>query len=82
MQDAINGAVFSNALGFNFDSTPVYDQYTAVAAVVAEYRDALRYGLVDVDEYLPKFQEELKAAGIDEVIAEEQRQYDEFLAQN
>lgn len=81
MQDAINGAVFSNALGFNFDSSPVYDQYTAVATVVAEYKDALRYGLVDVDEYLPKFQNELKKAGIDEVIAEEQRQYDAFLAQ-
>lgn len=74
-------AKFSNAMGFNFDTTPVYDQYTAVSAVVDEYFDALRYGLVDVDEYLPRFQEELRKAGIDEVLEEEQRQYDEFLAQ-
>ncbi len=74
-------AKFSSAMGFNFNSEPVYDQYTAVSAVIDEYKDALRKGLVDVDEYLPRFQEELRKAGIDEVIAEEQRQFDEFLAQ-
>ena len=42
-------------------------------------RDRL-YGLVDVDSYLEKFNEELKAAGIDEIIAEEQKQFDAWLA--
>ena len=36
--------------------------------------------LVEVDEYLEKFNQELKDAGIDDIIAEEQRQFDEFLA--
>ncbi|MCM1026706.1 MAG: ABC transporter substrate-binding protein [Roseburia sp.] len=79
MWDAPNHAQFSSAMGFVFDSANVYDQMAACATVVAEYRPALLYGLVDVDEYLAKFNQELKDAGIDEIIAEEQRQFDEFL---
>ena len=67
-------------MGFVFDSAPVYDQMAACASVVSEYRGALLYGLVDVDSYLEKFNEELKAAGIDEIIAEEQKQFDAWLA--
>ena len=80
MLDAPNHAKFSNAMGFIFDSTNVYDQMAACSAIVAEYRPALLYGLVDVDEYLAKFNQELKDAGIDDIIAEEQRQFDEFLS--
>ena len=79
MLDAPNHAKFSEAMGFIFDSAPVYDQMAACTTVVAEYRDALLYGLVDVDSYLEKFNEELKAAGIDEIIAEEQKQFDAWL---
>lgn len=71
---------YSKAIGFTFDNSNVYDQYTAVSSAIAEYRDALTYGQVDIDTYLPKFIEELKAAGIDEVIAEEQEQLDAYLA--
>ena len=79
MLDAPNHAKFSEAMGFVFDSAPVYDQMAACASVVSEYRGALLYGLVDVDSYLEKFNEELKAAGIDEIIAEEQKQFDAWL---
>ena len=72
---------YSKAIGFTFDNSSVYDQYTAVSSVIAEYRDALVYGQVDIDTYLSEFIQELKAAGIDEVIAEEQSQLDAFLAQ-
>ncbi len=82
MLEAPKNAQFSNAMGFIFDSTNVYDQLAACSTVVAEYRPALLYGLVDVDEYLAKFNEELKAAGIDDIIAEEQKQFDAFLAAN
>lgn len=78
MLEAPNNAQFSNAMGFIFDSTNVYDQMAACSTVVAEYRPALLYGLVDVDEYLAKFNEELKSAGIDDIIAEEQKQFDAF----
>ncbi len=81
MWEAPKKAVFSNAMGFNFDSAPVFDQMTACNAVVDEYRLALLYGqFEDVEGANAKIVEELKAAGIDEVIAEEQRQFDEFLA--
>ncbi len=73
---------YSKAMGFIFDTTPVYDQYTACTAIVAEYRDALMLGQVDVDEYLAKFNDELNKAGIDQVIAEMQKQYDAFLQEN
>ena len=80
MLEAPKNAKFSKAMGFVFDSTNVYDQMAACTAVVDEYRMALLYGQVDVDSYIDKFNQELKAAGIDEIIAEEQRQYDEFLS--
>ena len=80
MLEAPKNAKFSEAMGFVFDSASVYDQMAACTTVVAEYRDALLYGLVDVESYLDKFNEELKAAGIDEVIAEEQKQFDAWLA--
>lgn len=80
MLDAPNHAQFSNAMGFVFDSTNVYDQMAACTTVVEQYRPALLYGLVDVDEYLEKFNQELKDSGIDDIIAEEQRQFDAFLA--
>ncbi len=42
----------------------------------------LRWGVLDPNEALPKFNEELKAAGIDTIIAEKQKQLDAFLAEN
>lgn len=80
MLEAPKKAQFSKAMGFVFDSTNVYDQMAACTAVVDEYRMALLYGLVDVDTYIEEFNAELKKAGIDDIIAEEQRQYDEFLS--
>ncbi len=70
----------SKAIGFAFDSEPVYDEYAAVTAVIEEYRDALVFAQVDVDSYLEEFLGELEAAGIDDVIAEKQSQLDAFLA--
>ena len=68
MLDAPNHAEYSEAMGFVFDSEAVFDEMAACSTVVAEYRPALLYGLVDVDTYLEKFIEELKDAGIDKII--------------
>lgn len=70
---------YSSAMGFVFDTSDVYDQYAACSATIAEYRDALLFGQVDVDSTLERFNEELEENGISEIIAEMQRQYDEFL---
>lgn len=64
------------SLGFRFDKTPVEAEITAINAVMDTYWSSLLYGYVDPSSELPKFIEELKAAGIDKVKAEIQRQYD------
>lgn len=69
----------SLALGFTFDSTNVADQITACNNVVSQYYTPLMYGEVDIDSTLPKFQADLKQAGIDEIIAEKQKQLDAWL---
>ena len=63
-----------------FDTTPVKAEAAAVQAVMDEYRLPLENGVIDPDENLPKFRQALKDAGIDTVIAEKQRQLDEWAA--
>ena len=46
---------------------------------MSKYYNAILSGSVDVESTLEQFKEELKAAGEDEVIAEKQKQLDEFL---
>jgi putative aldouronate transport system substrate-binding protein len=70
----------SLALGFVFDSSEVTNQITACANVIAQYYVPLMYGEVDIDEYLPIFNDALHAAGIDDIIAAKQAQLDAWLA--
>ena len=72
--------VESVCLGFTPDTTQVADKISSCNAVVAEYGPMLLTGSVDPAEYLPRFQQALKDAGIDDVIAEYQAQYDEWKA--
>lgn len=67
-------------LGFNFDTSKVSTELASVQNVKEEYWAALMTGTVDPDEYLPKAIEKFKAAGLDKVIAEAQRQIDEWRA--
>ena len=73
--------VESECLGFTPDTTKVADKLSACNAVIAEYGPMLQTGSVNPEEYLPKFQQALKDAGVDEVIAEYQSQYDAWLAE-
>jgi len=73
-------AIISKALGFQFDATNVKNEVAALQNVTAEYRLSLEYGMVDVDENLPKFLQALEDAGINKVIAEKQAQLDAWLA--
>ncbi|MNZ88202.1 hypothetical protein D3C78_1070870 [compost metagenome] len=63
-----------------FDSEPVKAEVGALANVIRQYQRALETGSVDVDKALAEYEAKLKDAGIDKVIAEKQRQFDEFLA--
>lgn len=74
-------ATVSQAFGYVFDSSPVKTQVAAVSSVVGEYNPSLMCGMVeDVEGRVAQFREALKTAGIDDIIAENQRQFDEWRA--
>ncbi|HHV10835.1 MAG TPA: ABC transporter substrate-binding protein [Clostridiales bacterium] len=75
-----NNANISGTLGCVFDSTPVSDEYAACSNVIDKYLASIMCGAVDTQETLAVFKKELQAAGEDKIIAEKQRQLDEFLA--
>lgn len=74
-------AIKSKAFGFTYDSLNVNNEVTAATNVVAKYHKALMCGALDPAETLPKFNSELKNAGIDEIVAEKQAQLDAWLAE-
>lgn len=80
--DAFNkSAKKSDAFGFIYDASNVSSQLTALNNVRDQYFDAFGTGSLDLEEYLPKLRQALKAAGIDDVIAEKQAQLDKWLAE-
>lgn len=72
----------SKALGFSFNADPVKNEITALNNVLEQYRKALETGTVNPADKLQEFRNKLKAAGIDKVIAEKQRQLDAWAAAN
>lgn len=73
-------AKISRALGFVFDSSSVADEMAACSSVVDQYYLPLINGEVDIDSTLAAFQQALKGAGIDTIVAEKQAQLDAWLA--
>ena len=65
--------------GFSFDSEPVYEEYSACSEVLEKYYLPLLSGALPVDSTVIAAREEMQAAGEDIVIAEKQRQLDEFM---
>lgn len=76
----VNSAIKSKALGFQFDSSAVTNETTACSNVIAQYYNPLMYAEVDISQTLPEFQQALRDAGIDTIIAEKQKQLDAWLA--
>ena len=70
----------SSAMGFTFNNENVVMIETAILEVIQNDMAVVRNGFVNFDENYENAVAKLKAAGIDEYIAEVQRQYDEFLA--
>lgn len=80
--DAFNkNAHDSVAKGFTWDNTNVMNEVTACKNVTSKYVNGLELGVLNPDETLPVFLEELKAAGIDTIIAEKQAQLDAWLSE-
>lgn len=68
----------SAALGFTYNPIPVKTELAAITNVTRQYAMGLETGTIDPEVNLPKFIAALKAAGIDKVIAEKQKQLDEW----
>ena len=79
VKKADDNAIESPAYGFCFDTSEVTGQIINCRKVMDKYVDLLESGAVDPDKVLPKFCEELRAAGIEEIIQKKQTQYSEFL---
>lgn len=82
MAEKMETAFRSPLFGFSFNTEPVSSEISAISNVTGQYLPGLRCGEMDPDIYLPQFLEELKTAGIDDVIAEAQSQVDAWLAEN
>lgn len=68
--------------GFNFDSTKVSTQFAAVEAALGNYYEPLVNGLVtDVDTSIKEMTAALESAGIRDVLAEMERQAEEYVAE-
>lgn len=67
-------------LGLNYNMANVVTDNAAVMTVLQKYAPSLGCGVVDVDETLPKFLEELESAGMANILADTQAQVDEYLS--
>lgn len=72
----------SKAYGFVFNPTPVSNEIAAVQNVYDQYRMSLECGVVDPESTLEEMNEQLKAAGLDVIIAEKQAQLDKWAQEN
>jgi len=83
LQSYADDAIATASLGFRFVKDNVADQIAAVDAVVSEKANPLMCGQVDPDDPnlgIEALKADLTAAGMDEIIAEVQKQYDAWKA--
>jgi putative aldouronate transport system substrate-binding protein len=73
-------SIVAPMLGFRFNAEPVKSEIAQIDAVGQIYVGAAYSGFTDYDAFYPEFKTKLKAAGIDKVIAEIQKQLNEFVA--
>jgi putative aldouronate transport system substrate-binding protein len=82
MKEFNKSAVKSKALGFSFDSSSVKTEVANVGNAITQYSMPLETGSVDPEKVLSEFNKKLKTAGIDKIIAEKQKQLDEWAQKN
>ena len=75
-------ALVSPLIGFNPDTSKINEELGNCQTVVNEYISTIQYGYEDPMVTVPKFREELKAAGADVIIEEIQKQIDEWWEKN
>ncbi len=66
-------------MGFTIDDKNIRTELTQLETVLSRY-SALNLGAIDPAEYYDKFMDELKKAGVDKVVAEYEKQVNEFMS--
>ena len=74
-------AVFSKLTGFSFDTKPVATEVAMLTSIYDEKLKPMLWGFLDYEENIDSVLAELKAAGLDTYVAEYQKQFSEFYAQ-
>lgn len=72
----------SALLGYSFDPEPVKNEIAACANVYSELAISLNTGAVDPDKYASELVTKMKEAGADKIIAEKQKQIDQWKKDN
>lgn len=78
--NAVPKTRYSPSIGYSFVQTSVATEIAAVQTVVNQYTPSINAGALDPAKALPEFLAALKAAGVDKIVAENQKQYDAWLA--
>lgn len=81
-RELMDGAWAPPLYGFTPSTANVLNEIAAVSNVVDQYDNVLKYGDVDPADFYPQFLSDLKAAGIDNIIADFQTQADAWIADN
>lgn len=68
--------------GFTFDTSELVQELLEIEQVKSEYLRLLESGCVDLDSAYPEFIQSLYDAGLQRVMDEKQRQFDEWLLEN
>lgn len=72
----------SPVAGFWFNEAPVSEEMANLSTEIVASIYPIKYGLVDFDTHYPQALDRLKAAGLDRVIEEFERQLQEFMEEN
>lgn len=72
----------SVALDYAYDFSRLSTQYSAVNAVISQYSGAIATGSVDPEKEIPEFVKALEDAGINELIKDNQKQFDAWSAES
>ena len=75
-------AILLPTMGFYVDTTNILTEISNCKTVINEQLDVLERGIVPADEGVDKLCADLKKAGADKIVAEYQRQLDEWMAKN
>jgi len=73
-------AIFSPAFGFTFNPDPVKTEIASSMNVLNQYKLGLESGTLEIDKSLAEFNKKLKESGLEKIMVEKQKQYDEWQA--